>query len=393
MRDRTARKREEEALERAERVKSLGLLAGGIAHDFNNILGGILGNLSLASNAESLSEAKELMAAAEKAAERAKSLTARLLELSKASHPLRRDTDLQGLTKEVLSFCTTGTAIETSFDAEEGLPTVAFDRSQLGNALENLMLNAVQALGGRGRIDVSIRHGEIGPHGDRTDGGGVEVVIQDDGPGIPPDKRAKVFEPYFTTKEGGSGLGLALALSIARKHGGDLVLESPAAGGCRFVLRLPASKMQDDPKTRGDEPKGGQGQEARARTKGRPMTIVLMDDDELVREPLGRLLSRRGHRVYLASSGEELMAMLERGEPEASAVDAAVLDLTVRGGMGGAETLRNLRARGYSFPCIACSGYASAKDAGSAGRQGFAAFVPKPAKAEDIEEAAYKVMG
>jgi PAS domain S-box-containing protein len=361
--DVTARRRAEAEHHRVERLESLGLLAGGIAHDFNNLLATVLGNVSLAalSVPEGSAPATRL-ADAMRAVERARGLTAQLQTFSRGGSPILEPTDLGATLREMTRFALTGSAVVAEFDIAGDLWPVSADATQIAGVVQNLVLNASQAMGGRGRVVVRAYNR---PHASGSIG---EVVFEivDSGEGMTDAVRERVFDPYFTTKPSGTGLGLASAHSIVRRHGGTMAVVSQVGVGSTFTVVLPAIARA---------PERGPSVDVSA---GRRASVLVMDDDPDVRSVAVRLLESLGYTVEGTADGGEAVARyrdhLEAGSP----FDVVVLDLTVPGGVGGRDALIALRAIDPAVRAVASSGYSSDPVMADHTQYGFVAVLPKP---------------
>ncbi len=242
--DVTERRRLESELLNMRKLESLGVLAGGIAHDFNNILTGILGNLSLArEQVEAGSELRELVDEAEQAAKRARALTQQLLTFSKGGAPVKQVLSVRAVVEEAATFALRGAAVRGQFSSGDGLWAVEADPGQLAQVVQNLVINAVQAMPQGGAIGVTCDNVELGASSAVPLGAGryVRISVRDEGSGIPPEHLPRIFDPYFTTKQTGSGLGLATVYAIVRKHGGHVAVSSRLGGGTTFDVWLPAT--------------------------------------------------------------------------------------------------------------------------------------------------------
>ncbi|MBI5502208.1 MAG: response regulator [Deltaproteobacteria bacterium] len=374
-RDISQRRRFEDELQRAERLESIGVLAGGIAHDFNNILVGITGNLSLAGLRLDEPEAvRELLGEAERAAFRARDLTQQLLTFARGGPPVRRAAAVPELIRESAAFVLRGSPVTARFDLPDDLWPVEVDTGQISQVIQNIVLNAAQAMPGGGRVVVSARNMEPGAAGSRRRGRRVRISIADRGPGIPPENLRRIFDPYFTTKEKGSGLGLAVAYSIVRRHDGELTVESDAERGSTFHVFLPATE------------RGPAAVPARVagRFAGRGRVLV-MDDDDLARSVAVRLFRAMGFDAMPAADGSEAVGRFSAAKDAGQPFDLAFLDLTVPGGMGGLECVTRLRALDPSVRVIVSSGYAAAPVMADPARYGVAGVLAKPYRLEDIE--------
>lgn len=371
-RDETANKQHERELQRANKLESLGVLAGGIAHDFNNALTGIIAHIGLAKldlNPES--ETHQMLTEAEQASRRATSLTRQLLTFSRGGVPVRRPAAVEQLVRETATFAVTGSPSRCAFDFEPGLAMAEIDDGQVGQVIHNLVLNACQAMPEGGLITVTARNAVVGPDGEGgvaiEPGQYVRITVQDTGPGVPAELADRLFDPYFTTKERGSGLGLAVAYAVVQNHDGGLTVESLPGRGATFHVYLPAAEpgAAEDP---------NDGQPSATRTAD----ILFMDDEETIRRGMREVLTRLGHSVTLAADGEEAVQMYQQRLAGGRPYDLVILDLTVPGGIGGYEAMARLRQIDPGVRAIASSGYSENPVMARAADLGFAGILPKP---------------
>ena len=384
MLDVTQRKRAELELMRMEKLESLGVLAGGIAHDFNNLLAVVLGDVSVAR--EHLTEnplADEALFEAEKAALRARELTAQLLTFSRGGEPVKRRLELSALLRSSATFALRGSAVRCQLDLPVNLWPVQADEGQIGQVIQNIVLNAVQAMPEGGEICVSARNEEGEGPARGPSGRCVRVSIRDNGPGIPAELAGKIFDPYFTTKPKGTGLGLATAHSIIVRHGGRIGVESTPGHGACFDLLLPAALEEGE--------RVGQKSESSC-TNGRGR-VVVMDDEDMVRRSVMRMLSRLGFDSLGARDGAEVLALCENARKEGEPVDAAIMDLTIPGGMGGKEAVRLLHEREPYVKAIVSSGYSGDPVMAEYAKYGFSGVVVKPYRVQELGEVLQEVLG
>lgn len=383
--DITERKRAEEELLKSQKLESLGLLAGGIAHDFNNILMVVMGNISFAKTLLSPTDkAYERLTIAETAALKAKYLTQQFLTFSKGGAPVKRTIAVANLIRSYGRLALSGTKSSCEYTIPEDLWPVDADEGQLGQALTNILINADQSMekGGVVRIDcqnVVLNDEQALP---LNKGRYVKISIQDQGGGIPADCLDKVFDPYFTTKKTGCGLGLTSAYSILKNHEGYLVVESPVGAGTIFTLFLPASSSEVSlPK--GDEPEiqAGGGK------------ILVMDDDEVVLQVVGAMLEDLGYEVELVSDGQAAISRYADAWQSARAFDAVIMDLTVSGGMGGKEALPKLRAIDPEAKVIVSSGYNNDPVMANYSSHGFCGVLVKPYRLAELSQQVCHVLG
>ncbi|MBI5499518.1 MAG: PAS domain S-box protein [Deltaproteobacteria bacterium] len=350
-RDVTDKERMHADMLRIERLQSLGVLAGGIAHDFNNLLAAILGNVGLGKlYAGPGSQIGDLLEEAEKATLRAKDLTRQLLTFARGGEPARRTTALGALVRDAAQFALHGSTSRCEFDIAPDLYQAEVDPGQISQVVHNLVLNAAQAMEGGGSIEIACRNAAVAP-GDAlplAPGPYVTVAVRDHGPGVPADRLATIFEPYFTTKPRGTGLGLTIVHSIVLKHDGHVRVESRAGEGSTFVLWLPASmNAAEPPPPVARTALGGTGR------------VLLMDDDPAVLDVAAQMLRHLGYEVDTATDGATALRLYRDAHAAARSYEAVLLDLTVPGGMGGAEAVRRILALDPEAVAIACSGYSS----------------------------------
>ncbi len=373
--DLTERKRIEQELLQARKLESLGALAGGIAHDFNNALTAIMGNISFARKyAEEGSQLREVLSEAEAACVAAESLTKQLLTFSRGGDPVREPLHPGKLLREAAEFALSGSPVKCRFQIPDGLWPVAADRGQLIQVVSNLVINAAQATEEGGEIDlraanVALAEGEVPP---LAGGRYVRVEVEDRGVGIPTGHLDKIYDPYFTTKRKGNGLGLTTAYSIVTKHDGVIRAESEPGRGSTFFFYLPASETAPPAEEEGEEPGPGTGR------------ILLMDDEESIRKMGRRILESLGYRAQTAADGEEAVAKFLRARQEGDPFAAVILDLTVPGGMGGKKTLEKLRELDPEVRAVVSSGYSTDAILADPGSSGFAAAIPKPYSIENM---------
>jgi PAS domain S-box-containing protein len=369
LRDITLQKRAEAELLRSEKLSSLAILAGGIAHDFNNLLGGIYGNIEMARAFALSRQAQDYLDASLKTMGRARALTQQLLTFAKGGAPVPRVARLEGFLRETVSFASSGSRASCTVDIEPGLWACRYDAGQFAQVIDNILINAQQAMPGGGTVWLTARNAQVGD-GERpglAPGRYVHIAIRDQGVGIPAEHLSRIFDPFFTTKQLGSGLGLATSFSIVRQHGGHLLAESELGKGSVFHVFLPASA---EPLEAPPEPES-----ARAAAAGR---ILIMDDEAMLRETIGAMLQSHGYETVLAADGAEALRIFDSSLGSGNPFSAVILDLTVSGGMGGRETIVELRRRDAKIPVFVASGYADDPILARPQEYGFTASIPKP---------------
>ena len=372
------RKKLEGEILKMRKLESVALLAGGIAHDFNNLLTGILGNVSLAKEcAPEGGDLRELLDEAEAATLRTKALTRQLLTFSRGGAPVKQAIALGEVVHEAARFALSGSAIAAEYAFPSEPWPVEADAGQIGQVIHNLVINAVQAMPGGGRIRVSVENVTLGEVADLPlpPGSYAKVTVADEGVGIPAEHLPQVFDPYFSTKREGSGLGLATVYSIVRNHGGHVAVASAATGGSTFDVYLPVARSSAEPRPEPARPARGGGR------------VLLMDDDAAVRNVGRTMLTRLGYEVTTAADGREAVERFDDARRAGRPPDVVVLDLTVPGGMGGEEALRALRAIDPGVRAVVTSGYSNDPVMSRYREHGFDAIVAKPYTAGELAAA------
>jgi len=363
----------------AQGLRSLGVLAGGIAHNFNNVLTAIVGNLELlVENHELDADGQEAVGNVLQSCMRARSLTQQLLTFSRGGEPVRELAPLADFLHDCTEFALSGSSTSIEFEIADDLWRVEMDVGQMSHALHNLLLNARQACSGHGHIVVRAHNAVVAE--ERF----VALEVEDNGPGAAADQAERMFEPYFTTKQEGTGLGLATTRSIVSQHGGRVEYERAASGGALFRVLLPADSAHAVVETREPAP---------APQDSLPSRVLVMDDDELVRHALGRVLERLGHTPLLTCDGEEALERFQLERVQGRPIDAFILDLTVPGGMGGLETMSELAALDPDVRVIVSSGYAENGVLSKPQEHGFCARLLKPFQLEDLRQALHSAIG
>jgi len=378
VRDMTEHNRLEAELRKIQKLESVGVLAGGIAHDFNNLLTGILGNITLAhmyAPAEAI-DLRSVLKDAERASLRARELTQQLLTFSRGGAPIKKACSLAELLVDTTTFVLRGAKSRPSFAIAGDLWPAHADAGQCSQVIHNIVLNADQAMPQGGTIEITAQNVMLDDLGDASLPAGpyIRIGIRDEGIGIPPEHLGKVFDPFFTTKQRGSGLGLATTYSIVKAHGGHISVASTPGLGSTFYFYLPALPT--------GRPDGPPAPMPLAAGHGR---ILLMDDEELVRETACRALTLLGYEVECVEEGNGAVECYRRAREAGQPFDLVLLDLTVPGGVGGAEAMRRLREIDPQVKGLVSSGYANDPIMAEFAAYGFSGVIAKPWELENLQ--------
>ena len=368
----------EEDRQKVIKLESVGILAGGIAHDFNNILAAILGNIELAAfRVKKESRTFSLLSHAQKATKRAAKLTQQLLTFSKGGDPVKETTSLEDLVKDSADFVLHGAAISCEYSFDDVLWPVNADSGQLGQVIQNIVLNGIHSMANGGTLkircenvkDTSVVDGVTLPVGDF-----VCISIEDSGSGIPDDVKERIFDPYYTTKPEGSGLGLAICHSIITKHDGQIAVESTLGVGTTFSVYLPAVSS------------GGviHRDESPLQTTVKGASILVMDDEEMIRDVAHGQLSLLGHDAILVANGDAAIQTFMELQNTDSPIDLVIMDLTIPGGMGGAEAARKLLELVPDAKIVVASGYSNDPVMANYKQFGFCAAIVKPFHLDEL---------
>jgi PAS domain S-box-containing protein len=375
--DVTERTQMEEAVQRSRNLESLGVLAGGLAHDFNNLLAAVLSNIELVKdNIDSDTESQEMLTHAETACLRARNLTAQLLTFSKGGEPLKKTTSMEKLMRNTCDFMLSGSNVRCKYDIAENLNPGKVDKQQMEQVFQNLLMNAKEAMPEGGTIKLKAANFKADGLGTfpLNQGEYVKILIEDDGTGITEDILPRVFEPYFSTKQKagrqGTGLGLAICHSVVTKHGGLISVQSKLNKGTSFKIYLPAA-LQESEKYEGRY-------ELEKTPSDRAARILLMEDDEALIWVGEKILRRMGHRVDSTRNGSEAVELFIKARERGDAFDLVILDLTIRGGMGGQKTMGKLIEIDPDVKAIVVSGYADDPVMANYKEFGFKAAIAKP---------------
>jgi PAS domain S-box-containing protein len=370
---------------KADKLESLGILAGGIAHDFNNILAAILSNIQLAlRKLEKNEDIKKYLLNTVETTRKASDLTKQLLTFSRGGAPVKKDASLVELIKDTAEFVLRGAKSKAEFGIPDDLWVASIDEGQISQVIHNLVLNAKQAMLKGGVINISAQNVTIGEDTRFKPGDYVKIAVKDQGIGIAKEHLSKIFDPYFTTKKDGNGLGLATSYSIISQHNGYLEVESQENAGTTFFIYLPASNTPVVPAASENE----------IAANGTGFKILFMDDEEKILQAVGEMLTDCfGYQVVLSTDGAGTIELYKQARDSGEPFDAVIMDLTVPGGMGGQETIAHLRDIDPKIKAIVSSGYANDPIISDYERYGFVGVVRKPYKIDELHEVLYTVIG
>jgi two-component system, cell cycle sensor histidine kinase and response regulator CckA len=377
--DITERKEHEKEQQKIEKLESLGVLAGGIAHDFNNVLTGVMGNISFAQMyLDASHKSYQPLLEAEKASARAGELAHQLLTFARGGEPVKKVVSLQQIIGETVSFVLHGSNIKGNVDVPDSIHAIEADAGQMSQVFHNIIINATQAMPGGGTLNVTAINETLhdnNPMG-LPKGNYVRLSFTDQGCGIPESDLIKIFDPYFTTKSAGNGLGLASVHSIVSRHGGHVGAISTAGIGTTFTIHLPSigetysayqveSEMQE-----ADTQKGG--------------SILVMDDEEMILDMVAGMLEYHGYKVIKCLNGSEAIALYKAAKESGSPFSAVIMDLTIPGGMGGKEAAVRILEIDPKACLVVSSGYSNDPIISDFKSYGFSAAVGKPYTMNDL---------
>ncbi len=385
LRDMTERIKLDQELLKASKLESLGLLAGGIAHDFNNLLTGILGNISMTKTwVNSQDHLYTFLSEAENASLRAKKLTHQLLTFAKGGSPLKKPLGLQHVVSESAIFAFSGSSTRCQCDIPKDIWEVEADEGQIGQVIHNLALNAQHAMPNGGTMTIRGENVVFSEEQARrktlpSPGNYVKLTIEDSGSGVPPHILHKIFDPYFTTKTTGSGLGLSTAYSIIKNHHGTITVSSVLNQGSTFTIYLPAIHKETTMSLRSPSLVTGEGR------------ILVMDDEESIRLLVGEMLRHLGYDVQCVSEGKEALERYQEAYHTHQPFHAVILDLTVPGGLGGKDTIQQLRKFDPQVKAIVASGYSNDPVLSRYATFGFQGMVAKPFRLTELSQVLHHI--
>jgi PAS domain S-box-containing protein len=383
--DITERREIEEELFKARKLESLGILAGGIAHDFNNLLTGIMGNISLSrAQLPDSHQAATFLERARKGSEQAKELTLQLLTFSKGGAPIKKLTSITQVLRDSAIFALRGSNVRCDFDIAPDLWNTEIDTGQMSQVISNLVINADQAMPDGGTI--LIRAENVLPLEESDQDRRIRITFKDTGVGISEENVSRIYDPYFSTKTTGSGLGLATVYAIIKNHDGEIRVFSRLTHGTTFAITLPAQEggalqqAPSEPQMEAFESAEGGGR------------ILLMDDEDAIREMAAAALSMFGYLPEVACDGEEMLELYRQAQEGGEPFDAVIMDLTVPGGMGGKEAVRKLLELDPQALAIASSGYSEDPVMANFRDYGFVGIVSKPYSLQELDDTLKEIL-
>jgi PAS domain S-box-containing protein len=383
LRDVTEKLKLESEIFKVRKLESIGVLAGGIAHDFNNILTGIITNLFMAKcTLPQASENYNLLVDAEKACFRASRLTKQLLTFSKGGAPIKEIASIKEIIEDTVGFCLSGSNATYSLDLPDDLMATNIDKGQIDQVINNLLINALQAMPSGGAITVKaenvllksdIADPTISQNPSLKPGRYVKVSIKDEGIGIPRKDIEKIFDPYFTTKSKGSGLGLTTSYAIIKNHDGIITVDSNAGKGSTFSFYLPALDVSLESAVVEKTVKKYKGGK-----------ILVMDDDDAIRTVVAQILKSYGYQVTCCASGNETVQVYKSSLDDGKPFDVVIMDLTIPGGIGGKDVVKILLDFDPSLKAIVTSGYSNDPIMANYMEYGFVGVISKPFNIDDF---------
>lgn len=363
-----------------EKLSSIGILAGGIAHDFNNILTGLYGNIALAKlELEPDSDAAQLISDAEMSMSKATDLTQQLLIFAKGGDPIKETIPLDQTIKDAAKFNLSGSNVRLETHFDDSLWQAFADKSQITQVISNLVINARHAMPEGGVLTISCQNIELRDNeiASLESGKYLKITVQDQGIGIPGDCMPKIFDPYFTTKHAGSGMGLATSFSIIKKHNGWITAVSDGQSGACFVIYLPAHLVIDEPEVLNGEVINAGLNSA---------NILIMDDDEQICSITQKMLKRFGFQSHAVHDGKHAVQAYENAANEGKPYDLVLMDLTIPGGMGGKEAIIKILDIHADAKAVVVSGYSNDPVLSHYQDYGFSGMLVKPFKMDELKQ-------
>jgi PAS domain S-box-containing protein len=375
-RDITEHHRLIESSQKNQKLESLGIMAGGIAHDFNNLLSGIYGYIDIAIELTQDENINDYLKRALDSIDRARNLTRQLLTFAKGGAPIKAVAKIDTVLQETVQFALSGSNINANYSIPVFLWPSDFDRNQICQVIDNIIINSMQAMLSGGTIDITAENLKLTDNavGTLKCGNYIKISIKDQGIGISPEIIPRIFDPFFTTKKKGNGLGLATSYSIIKRHDGYIDVESELGKGTTFHIYLPAlpdaTPEIDVSLTTNHKGYG---------------TILLMDDEEVIHGTLGEFLELFGYKVLHAYEGNQALQIVTEYTNKNNFLAAIILDLTVPGGLGGKDIIRSIRKIDPDIAVFVSSGYAEDPVIAHPKEYGFTASIGKPFRKSELE--------
>ena len=357
-----------------QKLESLGVLAGGIAHDFNNLLTGIMGNISFARMyLEPSHKAAAILVEAEKASQRASDLAYQLLTFAKGGQPIKKAVDVRNSIETSVSLVLRGSKVKSIVEISDTLGAIEADEGQIHQVFNNIIINAVQSMPDGGTLNIradQVRQVDASLPGELPRDF-IRITFSDTGCGISEEDQKRIFDPYFTTKDGGNGLGLASAYSIITKHGGRISVHSAPGAGATFEILLP-STLWKAVAFQGDDTTTATAAEYSGRK------ILVMDDDLMIRDLSSNMLGELGYDVITCDTGEEAVELYRQADKAGEPFAAVIMDLTIPGAMGGKEAAELILKQFPQARLVVSSGYSNDPVMANHLCYGFCAAMIKP---------------
>ncbi len=374
--DVSERRRAEIAEANADRLKTIGTLAGGIAHDFNNILTSVVGELYLLrgeieNSSVAMKRSKDRIDEMEIAMDRGKFVAQELLALSKGGAPIKKPAKIKDMVEDTAKLAFSGSKMRWNLNCPDDIWPVNIDSGQMNRVFLNIYFNAQEANTSGGTMDIVICNYQGAPPG-RSEGNFVVLEFIDDGSGIPPEVLPKIFDPYFTTKERGTGLGMPIIYSTVDRHGGVVEVSSEVGNGTKVTIYIPAAEEGVEYYPLPEKTVSGYGR------------ILIMDDEEAILEITGEVLHELGYEVDTVRDGKEALERYREAMNADRRYDVVIMDLTIKGGMGGKETIALLLKMDPTAKAIVSSGYSNDPVMANFREHGFVSVVPKPYSIEEL---------
>jgi PAS domain S-box-containing protein len=377
------RKKAEKELQKIDKLRSIGTLAGGIAHDFNNILSGIYGNISMLQiKYKDDTQLSSYLDSVMSSMARATNLTRQLLTFSKGGNPVKETVQLSEILIEVVKFDLSGSNMKPIFDIPNNIWDAEVDKGQIQQVFSNLTINANQATLNGGHFFVKMKNVKLMKDQitELDEGNYIEITFRDEGKGISKEIIEKIFDPYFTTKKTGNGLGLATTYSIIKKHSGKISIKSELGVGTTFVIYLPALDRAKEAINHSVKKKKIISQD----TKN--LQILIMDDEHMICKLVTKMLKSIGHNSVAVNDGQEAIKIYKENFDSGNPFDYVIMDLTIPGGMGGKEAVKHILDIDKDAKVIVSSGYSNDTVVSNYEKHGFVGYMHKPYSLADMKK-------